>query len=242
MNANTRVHQHVYNCQKDDNDDMRNRRNTSSNFLSLKEARKMIPEFDGTSRRQLQKFLNTITYIIKNIDPAEEESLVQAILYLKLKGTALRDFQTRDIHTFEELKQRLKMCYPASKESMAHLQIKFNSLKQKIGESAQTFGRRVDKLAMTLYESMTEDENYSVAEKRVIFQTVQKQALLNFQIGLHDNDLKMLVRSKKYATLQDAIINASGEENFLATRQHRDVSTRSKHYTSTRQYRHTRRT
>lgn len=91
----------------------------------------------------------------------------------------MQDFKTRDIQTFEELKQRLKMCYPASKESTAHLQAKFNSLNQKIDESAQMFGRRVDKLAMTLYES-TEDENYSAAEKRVIFQTIQKQVLLNF--------------------------------------------------------------
>jgi len=65
----------------------------------------MIPEFDGTSRHQLHEFINASTYAMNNIDSANEESLVQAILYTKPKGKAMQDFETRDIQTFEELKQ-----------------------------------------------------------------------------------------------------------------------------------------
>jgi len=35
-----------------------------------------------------------------------------------------------------------------------HLQIDFNSLKQKLNETAHAFGKRVELLAMKLYESM----------------------------------------------------------------------------------------
>jgi len=89
----------------------------------------MIPEFNGSSRQKLQEFLNACTYAVQNINPADEESLMQAILYTKLKGKAMQDFETRNIQTFEDLKQQLKTCYQA-KQSTTHLQIEFNSLKQ----------------------------------------------------------------------------------------------------------------
>jgi len=138
--------------------DIRHRRSTTPNFLTLKEARAMVPEFDGTSRHKLNEFINASTYAMHNIDPANEESLIQAILYTKLKGKALQDFEMRDIQTFEELKQQLKACYQ-TKQSVTHLQIEFNSLKQKSNETAHAFGQRVDLLAMKLYASMSRVRN-----------------------------------------------------------------------------------
>jgi len=87
----------------------------------------MIPEFDGTSRYKLQEFLNACTYAVQNINPADEETLIQAILYTKLKGKAIQDFETREVQTYDELKQ-LEICYQ-TKQSTTHLQIEFNSLK-----------------------------------------------------------------------------------------------------------------
>jgi len=69
-----------------------------------------------------------------------------------LKGKALQDFETHDIQTFEELKQQLEACYQ-TKQSVTHLQIEFNSLKQRPSETAHAFGQRVDLLAMKLYPS-----------------------------------------------------------------------------------------
>ena len=74
--------------------DVRHRRSTATHFLTLKAARALIPKFDGTSRYKLQDFLNSCTYAIQNIDPADEESLVQAILYTKLRGKTRQDFET----------------------------------------------------------------------------------------------------------------------------------------------------
>jgi len=193
--------------------DVRNRRSNARQFMSLKEARMMIPEFDGTSRHRLQEFLNACTYTMQNIHPDDEESLIQGILFTKLKGKAMQDFETRDIQTFAELKQQLETSYQ-SKQSTAHLQLEFNALKQKYNETAQSFGQRVDQLAMNLYNSMIEGENHASSAKRTILQTIQKQALLNFQLGLR-NDLKILVRSQRYTTLQEAIAGASAEEKLI---------------------------
>ncbi|TLY46118.1 MAG: hypothetical protein E6K54_08555, partial [Gammaproteobacteria bacterium] len=156
--------------------DIRHRRSTSSNFLTLKEARVLIPEFDGTSRHKLQDFLNSCTYAIQNIDPIDEESLVQAILFTKLRGKARQDFETRNIQTYQDLKQQLESCYQA-KQSTTHLQIEFNSIKQKTNETAQEFGHRVDRLARNLYDSMTEGDNRPPSFKQAIHETIQKQAL-----------------------------------------------------------------
>lgn len=91
---------HEYNRREDDNDafnmayvraerDIKNRRSTVPNFLSLKEARIIIPEFNGTSRSKLQEFLNASTYAINHINPAKE----------KLSGpttTRIYDFPNRN--------------------------------------------------------------------------------------------------------------------------------------------------
>ena len=122
-------------------------------ILTLKEARNMIPEIDDTLRDRVREFLNASTYTMKSIHFADEYNLLEAILCTKFKGKAMMDFYTRDIENFEQLKRELEKEY-LGKCSTAHLQLEFNSLKQKSNETAQEFGRRVDNLAMELYESM----------------------------------------------------------------------------------------
>lgn len=75
----------------------------------------------------------------------------------------------------------------------------------------RAYGRRTDKLAMELYESILDGQQYTTDHKRVILNIIQQQALENFQIGLND-DIKMVVRSRGYMTLQEVISAASAEE------------------------------
>ncbi|KAL6265927.1 hypothetical protein P5V15_002770 [Pogonomyrmex californicus] len=116
-------------------DDVRNSRDPARTFMKLKEARDMIPEIDGSSRNQVQKFLNASTYAMSEINPADEKSLLKAILCTKLTGKAMHDFQTRDIRTFMQLKREIEKCYLA-KRSTTHIQREFNIIRQKPGESA----------------------------------------------------------------------------------------------------------
>lgn len=87
--------------------------------LPLKEARGLIPEFDGSANK-LQEFLSATTYAIENINPLDEITLLGAVLCTKLKGRAMLDFQTRKIQNFAQLKQELEACY-ASKKNTTHL-------------------------------------------------------------------------------------------------------------------------
>jgi len=77
----------------------------------FKEAREMIPEFDGNSQAKLKEFLSACSYAIKNINPINERTLLDAILCTKLKGKAMIDFEIRDVYDFQQLKSELKTCY-----------------------------------------------------------------------------------------------------------------------------------
>ena len=70
---------------------------------------------------------------------------------------------------------------------------------------------RADQLAMKLYESMIEGKGHTTAEKNTIKETIQNQALQNFQLGLH-KDIKTIVRSRNYSNLQEAIAVATSKE------------------------------
>ena len=58
---------------------------------------------------------------------------------------------------FEQLRQEIEANY-LEKRGTSHLQLEFNALKQKLGESAYTYGWHVDTLAMELYESLRNEK------------------------------------------------------------------------------------
>ncbi|KAL6421122.1 hypothetical protein ACFW04_014117 [Cataglyphis niger] len=141
-------------------DDVRHQRGRG--FLSLKEDRGMIPEFDGSTHK-LQKFLSATTYA-------------------------------------------LEICY-ASKKSTIHLQIEFNTIKTETIRERANVWTPSRHISYRLYESMMEKRHHTVDKKQAIMEIIQQQALENFQIGLND-DIKTIVQSRRYATLQEAITAA----------------------------------
>jgi len=117
------------------------------------------------------------------------------------------------VRSYVQFRRELEIEY-LGKRSTAHLQIEFNSLKQKTGESAQDFGRRIEVLAMELFESMEDGQNHTAEQQRAILDNVKLQVLIhNCQVGLYD-DIKLLVRSQRYRTLREATAGASAEEKI----------------------------
>jgi len=186
-------------------------------YIKLEEARDMIPEIEGSSRNQIQKFLNASTYARCEINPVEEK-LIKAILCTNLTGKAMHDFQTRDIRFFAQLKQEIKMCYLA-KRSTTHIQREFNMyliyIPQKHDENAREYGLRVDKLAMELYQSMVEGREQMNEQKKAILDTIQKLALENFQLGFRD-EIQTIVRSRNYNNLA-TILGTTAEKKLKET-------------------------
>jgi len=176
----------TYGCTSED---VRNQHDSVNTYIKVKDARDMIPEIDGTSRNQVQNFLNASA--MSEINPADERSLLRAILCTKLTGKAMYDFQTRNIRSFAQLKQEIEMCY-LSKRGTSHIQREFNTIRQKPGQSAREYGLRLDKLAMELYQAMTEGKEHSLEQRKAILDTIQELALENFQPGLRD-DIQTIV-------------------------------------------------
>jgi len=217
-------------------EDVRNQHDPINSYIKLKEARDMIPEIDGTSRNQIQKFLNASTYAMSEINPAEEKSLLKAILCTKLTGKAMHDFQTRDIRSFAQLKQEIEMCYLA-KRSTTHIQREFNMLQQKHGENAREYGLRVDKLAMELYQSMVEGREQTNEQRKAILDTIQELALENFQLGLRE-EIQTIVRSRNYSNLAAAILGATAEEKLKGPSSRTSYTNKNKEQDQSRQGRH----
>ncbi|XP_018407676.1 PREDICTED: uncharacterized protein LOC108783574 [Cyphomyrmex costatus] len=184
----------------------------SLHYLTLKEARNMIPEMDGTSRDRVQEFIQASDYAMRHTQPSDASTLLDAVLCTKLKGKAMKTFKNREITSYEQLKDELETEY-LSRRSTAHLQLEFNSLKQKPTETAQAFGRRVEDIAIELYDSMEEGKNHNSIQQQAILEHVRDQALANYQIGLRE-EIKTLVRSQHFRTLQEVIAGASSEEKI----------------------------
>jgi len=55
-------------------------------LFRLQHSSRLCPDF----LHKLEEFLNACMYAVQNINPADEESLIQAILYTKLKGKTMQ--------------------------------------------------------------------------------------------------------------------------------------------------------
>ncbi|XP_067216920.1 uncharacterized protein [Linepithema humile] len=153
---------------------------------------------------------------MKYVKPELEDELLDVIMSTKLQGRALMNFEIKDIRSFEQLKNKLESFY-YPKRNPALIQIEFNHLKQRPGESAVEYGARADHLAMQLYESLTDSPGKTPQDKRTILDTVKHQALQNFVYGLRE-DIRMVIRAQRYATLQEAIEGAKAEEKLKRPR------------------------
>lgn len=93
----------------------------------------------------------------------------------------MMDFHTKDILNYEQLKRGIEREY-LNKCSTTHLQLEFNSLRQKLTEMAQAFGKRVNNLAMELYESVEKGKGHTIEQQRTTFDNIKEQTLHNYQI------------------------------------------------------------
>jgi len=88
--------------------DIRHRCCIASILLSLKEARAMIPEFDGTSRK-LHEFLNASTYAINNIRPSPTVDSYSYITLYNLKIHCAYNNSTLHFKFFDDFHHMLNI-------------------------------------------------------------------------------------------------------------------------------------
>ncbi|XP_070526497.1 uncharacterized protein [Cardiocondyla obscurior] len=200
--------------QEDDDEDARLTLDQSDEFISLKEAVKIVPTFYGDARK-VRDFTRSCEFAARRIKPTQVKLLLAEVLYTKLRGRALMRFETKKITNFRQFIKAIEEAY-LQKEGVVHLQIDFLKLKQRAGESAQAFGARADRLTTDLYDALSDDAAYSHEQKLGIWNALQKQVLVVYQNRLHRH-LQMIIRSRNYTTLSEAVAGATIEERQQGT-------------------------
>lgn len=179
--------------------------------LTLKEARNLIPPFEGKSQGDLREFISACDYAFQHVDLRLKGNLLEAVLGVKLKGKALQATQYKEIGTYEQLKETLKKLY-GERRSLFSLQNEFNQLRQRIGESVQSFGNRVENTLMELIEATVREERSEVS-RRTLQSFLRKQALELFREGLKE-EIRIIVKARNIDTLEVAIREAMEEERI----------------------------
>ncbi|KAL0098797.1 hypothetical protein PUN28_020744 [Cardiocondyla obscurior] len=195
--------------QEDDDENARLTLDQSDEFISLKEAVKIVPTFYGDAR-EIRDFTRSCEFDAGRIKPTQVKLLLAEVLYTKLRGRALMRFETKKITNFRQFKKTIEEAH-LQKKGVVHLQVGFLKLKQRAGESAQAFGARADRLTTDLYDALSDNAAYSHEQKLGVWNALQKQVLVVYQNGLHKH-LQMIIRSRNYTTLFEAVAEATIEE------------------------------
>lgn len=199
--------------------------------LTFKAALALIPSFDGRSRGDLQDFMNTCKVAFKQVDVRSKGDLLEAVLLVKLKGKASQSVRYKDINSYSELEAELKQLY-GEKKSLFSLQNEFSALKQRVGETVQSFGNRVENTLVDLVEATLREEKEEIG-KRVLQQFLRKQALEIFKEGLND-DVRMIVKARNPSQLEEAISQALEEERLKETSRQRQSINKPRYYSDER--------
>ena len=172
---------------------------------------KLLPEFNGQDRSELDRFLNICDTINDDLCPEAEEPLLLTIIKSKISGIAYNSIKYKDIQNLEGLKSILKNNF-AETRTIAQVQSEIINSKQKFNENVRQFATRIEKLKIELDDACIQSQGIEAA--KVIQELNAKSALRAFVEGLHNN-IKLIIKACRFPTLIEAIEGAVEEErNF----------------------------
>ena len=177
---------------------------------------KTLPLFNGKDPKELPGFLTACKYVYHTYQTAEEKAqILRGIIALRVGGDALDEVQTRHISSMQDLEDVLTSVYrPSRTASTVQRELLYS--RPGTNESAHQYGNRVSKLLRELVATGVDDKD-SLIEKHATVKVFKRQTLSIFEDGLRD-DLKILVKSRRPADLQEAITIAIDEERTIAKR------------------------
>lgn len=181
--------------------------------ISLSEALRLTPEFDGTAG-ELHRFLNACETALQLIAEENKDAYHQ-IVKLKLKGRAYETVKYNEYTSFDDLKKMLKTQFLETK-TLETLQTELMSIRQKANETESEYGNRAEHLLMDLNTACCPDNVNSTASEAVR-KLNTRTALRAFQEGLRE-PLRLLIKASRYDTLKDTIEAAIAEGKIFEER------------------------
>lgn len=174
--------------------------------LTIPEALRLVPEYDGNSS-ELHQFINACDTVRSLLAEEHKENFFK-VLKLKLKGKAYDIIKYDDIKNLEGLKAKLNTQFLETR-TLETIQVELVSVKQKYNESETDYANRVERLLSDLNTACI-PTNTAENISKPIRELNARTALRAFQEGLRE-PLKLLVKASRYATLKAATDAAISE-------------------------------
>lgn len=175
--------------------------------LSLGEALRLIPCFDGTIPADIYPFVSACEIALISVATESKQILLKAIK-TKLRGNAFAITQYREVEEWDSLKTLLEEEYCAQRTS-THLQLELNSTRQREGEMVSAYSTRVQTLFHELCNASAMGKTTN--EANIIRDHIKSQTLGIFIEGLRQ-PIKTIIKAGKPTSLEAAIKESLEEE------------------------------
>lgn len=185
----------------------KNKAQTKMSSLDLNIALKIIPEFDGTSS-QLHKFIACSNTVNDSLNAADKKLFLDFVVKPKLLGAAYEVVKYKEFHTYESLRDELKLKFSITR-SIAHIQSELFNIQQLENEQVRSYAERVQKLLSELNDACIASQGEDAAD--VIRSINSITAIKSFENGLNSN-LKVIIKACRFTDLKEAIEKAMEEE------------------------------
>jgi len=179
----------------------------SKSYMSIEQALKLIPIFDGENSDSNHAFQNSCEFALQNIDPELTAVLVRGIT-TRLIGKAYRAIRYKEVNNFSDLRTALNSLVD-KKHTLAHLHSKLAMFKLAKGESIQQYADRAEQL---YYDILEASSTTSGLIKMEGITTITSLQILNAFIEGLPHDTRIIVKARKPDTLMEAVQIALEEE------------------------------
>jgi hypothetical protein len=181
--------------------------NASNMALSLGEALRLIPIFDGTVPSDIFPFLSACEIALISV-PAECKPTLLKAIKTKLRGHAFAVTQYREVDEWDPLKSLLEEEFCAQRTA-PYLQLELNSARQREGETVSAYSTRVQTLFHELCNVSTMGKTPEQAQTIRLHTKDQTKTI--FVEGLRQ-PIKTLIKAGRPQTLEAAIKESIEEE------------------------------
>lgn len=176
-------------------------------YMSIEQALKLIPIFDGESSDSNHAFQNASEFAISNINPEMKDMFIKGIT-TRLVGKAYRAIRYKEIKSFKDLQTILNSLVD-KKQTLSQLHSRLSMLRHTSGETIQQYADRAEQLFYDIMEASNITSGLTDTES--IAKITSLQILTAFTEGL-PHDTKIIVKACRPKELSEAVRIALEEE------------------------------
>lgn len=184
--------------------------NFAENLKLLHSLRNLIPEYDG-DQATLSDFVTACEFVHSQIDVDLNQGFL-LVVKNKLIGKAKQFISSRNINTFENIKQLLIGHFGDCRDTESLLR-DLTACIQKPSETPRVFVQRIENLLTKLRNAVSLDETLEDATRDTLNSSHEKIALKTLLAGLND-PIGTIIRSQRPSSIDEAIHLIIEEENI----------------------------